>query len=90
MTKLLGELTEPVHMDKSGRLLIPAAIRERMGWQPGQELILYVEQPGTIIIRTPDQALDEVQKFCLTLKPGQSVVESLIADRRAEAAADGF
>ena len=77
---------EHVRLGDDGRIVIPAAARRDLGLVPGQTLV--VESDGdSLLVRTADAALRETQGyFRQFLTPCVSVVDELIADRRAEAA----
>jgi AbrB family looped-hinge helix DNA binding protein len=74
-----------VRVDPAGRVLIPAELRQKLGIEPGQEVILS-ETPGGIQVQTFRQVLAEAQEFFAPYAvPGQSVVDELIRERRDEA-----
>jgi AbrB family looped-hinge helix DNA binding protein len=73
-------------VDLAGRVLIPASSRQRLGIGQGDEVIVEVDDRG-IHITTAAQALKDAQDFFATIKkPGESIVDELIRERRAEAA----
>jgi AbrB family looped-hinge helix DNA binding protein len=41
-------------IDKSGRIVVPKPLRERLGLKPGTELEV-LEQPGGVFLRTVDE-----------------------------------
>jgi AbrB family looped-hinge helix DNA binding protein len=68
-----------------GRVVIPQKIREAEGLNPGDKLILFRDENGMTLM-TRDQL---EQKVWANIKdPGKSLVDELIADRRAEAQRD--
>jgi AbrB family looped-hinge helix DNA binding protein len=68
------------------RLVIPAACRKQLGLQPGQEMLIKVTERG-LEMTTYDLALKRFQDHVQALVPADvSLVEELIAERRAEAA----
>ncbi|HYH65623.1 MAG TPA: AbrB/MazE/SpoVT family DNA-binding domain-containing protein [Urbifossiella sp.] len=68
------------------RLVIPAACRKQLGLQPNQELLLQISDQG-LLLYTHDQAVKRLQDWCSAHIPrGVSLVDELIAERRAEAA----
>jgi AbrB family looped-hinge helix DNA binding protein len=77
---------EHVKLNDDGRIVIPAAARRELGLKSGDTLIL--ESDGTsLLIRTAEAVLEETQTyFRQFVTPGESVVDELIAERRAEAA----
>lgn len=69
-----------------GRLVIPGEIRQAMGLQVGDPLLL-VYEGDRLYICTPQQAAAHAQALLAPFLAGQpSLSEALIADRRAEAA----
>ena len=70
-------------MGDRGRLVIPAELRERAGLAEGSALVL-LETPKAVVLLTRAQ-LQELVRADLS---GLDLVSELLADRRAEAAAD--
>jgi AbrB family looped-hinge helix DNA binding protein len=67
-------------------MVIPAAVRDALGIQAGGEVLLTIEG-GAVRLRTRKQALREAQELVGKHVPdGVSLVDELIAERRAEAA----
>lgn len=74
-----------VKIDKSGRILIPLKLRKELGFKEGSELIVRVEQ-GELRVHTREAALRRAQQRLKRLKkPGESVVDEFLAERREEA-----
>lgn len=74
-----------VRVDSAGRVVIPAEVRQHLGIEPGQDLILCEDAQG-IRLQTFEQVVREVQEaFAPYKKPGVSVVDELIRERREEA-----
>ncbi|MGQ0484147.1 MAG: hypothetical protein ACT4SY_02165 [Hyphomicrobiales bacterium] len=74
---------------EDGRLVIPAAIRAAMGAEPGGELMARL-QDGELRLATPEVAVRLAQKRVQQSIPSDdSLAQSLIADRRLEAAREG-
>jgi bifunctional DNA-binding transcriptional regulator/antitoxin component of YhaV-PrlF toxin-antitoxin module len=76
-----------VRVEKSGRVLIPVAVRRQLGLKEGKsDLLLNINQ-GSVGVTTRAQALAEVQKWAARYaKPGRLISDDLIKDRRREAA----
>jgi AbrB family looped-hinge helix DNA binding protein len=70
-------------MGDRGRLVIPAELRERAGLSEGTALIL-LETPTGLVLLTRSQ-LQELVRADLA---GLDLVAELLAERRAESAAD--
>jgi AbrB family looped-hinge helix DNA binding protein len=70
-------------MGDRGRLVIPAEVRTRLGLEAGTPLVL-VESPRGVVLTTRSQAKSLLREQLR----GMSLVDELLADRRAAAAAD--
>jgi AbrB family looped-hinge helix DNA binding protein len=72
-------------VDGHGRIVIPAELRERLGIEPGHRVALSLDD-GVITIVTADEAArrlrETVAKYVVS---DRSLVDELIAERRAEA-----
>jgi AbrB family looped-hinge helix DNA binding protein len=73
-------------VEKSGRILIPVAVRRKLGIQEGQsEVIVRVDDEG-ISVTTRQRALSRVRARLREYVPeGSDVTGELMADRRREA-----
>jgi AbrB family looped-hinge helix DNA binding protein len=49
-----------LQIDKSGRIVVPKRIRQRLGWKPGAELEVS-ERPEGILLRRPERQPSMVQ-----------------------------
>jgi AbrB family looped-hinge helix DNA binding protein len=77
--------TISVKVEKSGRILIPAAVRRQFDLKEGTEVILRVSETG-IQMGTREQALTRIRKRLRRYIPeGRLLSEELIQERRAEA-----
>lgn len=73
-------------LDRSGRIVLPQAVRKELHLSTGDE-VLVVSSGDSYRLETPDQALRAAQDyFCLLVPPGVSLVDELLAERRAEVA----
>ena len=80
--------TYKTKIERNGRLLLPAAVRRQLGIQPGDEVLLQVED-GAVRITTTEAAVRQMQHdFRAKIPDGVSVVDELIAWRREQAARD--
>ena len=77
--------TYTTRLEKSGRILIPAAVRRQLGLSEGSQVLLKVEESGTLQVTSRSQALakvrEEIRKY---IPAGRDLAEELILDRRAE------
>ena len=75
-----------VRLDSAGRVVIPAELRRRWHLDKGDTLLL-VEEPSGVRMQTMKQVVQESQAYFRQFIPaGVSLVDELIAERRAEAA----
>ncbi|MGH4024743.1 MAG: AbrB/MazE/SpoVT family DNA-binding domain-containing protein [Pseudonocardiaceae bacterium] len=75
-----------VTVNEQGRVTIPAQVRRAAGIEAGMPLVVYVED-GRIVIETREQLAERIRRDVAATWTGEgSVVDELIADRRAEAA----
>ncbi len=73
-------------VDSQGRLLIPAALRGKIGLRPGGHVAMYADEDGLHFVTT-HLAIQRAQKELRQYVPeGVSIVDELLADRRDEAA----
>jgi len=72
-----------------GRVVIPAALRQAMGIEPGSVLLAQVLD-GKLVLETQKQVLNQFfSRFAKArLTQNGSVVDELIAEHRAEAAGE--
>lgn len=70
-------------MGDRGRLVVPAELRDHAGLAEGTVLVL-VETPAGIVVLTRPQLRDRVRAELA----GTSLVDDLLAERRAAAAAE--
>lgn len=79
--------TFTAQLEKSGRILIPATVRRKLGLRDGSQVIVKVNEKGGLDVESRSQALARVQtKLRKYIPEGAMVSDQLIADRRAEAA----
>jgi AbrB family looped-hinge helix DNA binding protein len=77
---------EQTRLGENGRIVIPATFRKALGYQPGEALILSIED-DSLRIQSTRQALTRAQEVVRKLVgPERSLSKELIADRRREAA----
>ena len=74
-----------LRINENGRVVIPASFRKALGINPGDEVILTLEEDElrlTTMKRRIERAQRYVRKY---VKPGVSLVDELIAERREAA-----
>ena len=76
--------TYQVTMGNRGRLVIPAAVRDRAGLVEGSPVVLFETSAGLVLF-TRAQLRDRVR----TDLAGLDLVGELLTERRGEAAAEG-
>ena len=76
----------PLQLGPQGRIVIPAALRQALGLEPGATLMASVVD-GKLVLETQGQLLNQFfSRFAKVRMAVQgSVVDELIAERRAEA-----
>jgi len=74
-----------IRIGKQGRIVIPAELREEMDLRPGDQLNARIEDERLVLERR-EQILKNLQARFTRATGGRSVVDELIAERRAEAA----
>jgi AbrB family looped-hinge helix DNA binding protein len=70
-------------MGDRGRLVVPAELRERLKLEPGSALLM-VETPDGLVVATREQ----IKRLVRRQLKGSSLVDELIAERRAAAGVD--
>ena len=74
-----------VKMNENGRVVIPASYRKALGIEAGDEVILRLEE-DELRITTMERRIKAAQRRARKyLKPGVSLVDELIAERREAA-----
>ena len=75
-------------VNEQGRVVIPAAIRKQMGIN-GPIDVLFRYEDGVLTVETIEDAVTRVQRIVAShIDTDRSLVDDLIAQRRAEAAAE--
>ena len=72
-------------VNENGRVVIPAALRKALGINIGDQVVLRVED-DELRISTLQRRIERAQRLVRQhVKPGTSLVDELIAERRAAA-----
>jgi AbrB family looped-hinge helix DNA binding protein len=74
-----------VQIGANGRIVIPAAIREQLGFKPGDTVLLDVEDCALRIESYPARIARIQRAFAHLRNPSQLASDELIAERREEA-----
>ena len=73
------------HINENGRIVIPAPFRQALGIQAGDEVVLLLEG-DEVRITTQRRRIQRAQSRARRyLKPGVSLVDELLAERRTAA-----
>ena len=81
--------TYTARLEKSGRILIPAAVRRHLGLSEGSQVLVNVEESGALRVTSRSQALAKVrQEIRKYIPAGHDLAAELIRDRRAEVKRD--
>ncbi len=77
----------------NGRVLIPAALREQLGFKPGTRIYAEVKDGGLVLTSASQRTAQRRTYFAQLMKrlnvpDDVSLVDEFIAERRAEAARD--
>jgi AbrB family looped-hinge helix DNA binding protein len=68
-----------------GRLVLPSSIRTALGLKPGSRLLLSTEEDGSLRLRPYRAVADQSRGLFAELSQTGSLVDELLAERRAEA-----
>ncbi|MBI4236123.1 MAG: AbrB/MazE/SpoVT family DNA-binding domain-containing protein [Chloroflexi bacterium] len=81
-----GSLSEgaEARLGPQGRLVIPATLRHALDLRPGERLIARVEE-GRLVLEKPEQILARLKARFASVPRAVSMVDELVAERRAEA-----
>ncbi len=74
-----------VRVGPQGRVVIPAAVRQALGMEVGEELIMRVED-GRMVFGCREDVVRRLRWLFAGVAPGRSLSEELIAERREDAA----
>lgn len=79
-------MTYSAKIIKGGKIVIPAELRRELGFADGDQLV-FEREGESLVVKSYHQVVREVQEAFRPFKPqdGSSLVDELIAERRAEA-----
>jgi AbrB family looped-hinge helix DNA binding protein len=75
-------------VEQSGRILLPAEVRKRLGLLPGAEVVVHVDDEAITVAGSREAVLRQIQEELRPFRTGRKVVDELLAERRAEAKAE--
>jgi AbrB family looped-hinge helix DNA binding protein len=79
------KLKTSMRVNENGRVVIPASFRKRLGIRVGDEVVLQI-QGDELRITTLKRNIERAQRIVRKhVKPGTSLVDELIAERREAA-----
>lgn len=79
------KLKTRMRVNQNGRVVIPASFRKQLGIRAGDEVVLQI-QDDELRITTLKRNLERAQQIVRKhVKPGTSLVDELIAERREAA-----
>jgi AbrB family looped-hinge helix DNA binding protein len=81
----MAQFAEMTHLGDRGRVVLPAGVRRRAGIRPGDRLLVTVEPDGSVRLVRREEAIRRGLGLFADVVPERSLVEELIAERRAEA-----
>lgn len=76
-----------VRVDGAGRIVLPAAVRERFHWTPGSMLSLHITEAG-ISLMDRAAAIAEIRRLLAPVGQQGYTSERYLADKRAEVDAE--
>lgn len=74
-------------LGRQGRVVIPAEVRALLGLSPGDLLHLHVAG-ARLVLERPQDAIPELRQLGATVPKARSLVDELLAERRAAARAE--
>lgn len=74
-------------LGQQGRLVIPAEVRAALGLAPGDRLHLHLAG-ARLVLERPADAVAELRGLAAPVPKTRSLVDELLAERRAAAAAE--
>ena len=73
-----------VHLDPQGRLVIPATLRQLLGFEEGDKLVAR-EEAGRLILEKRDTIKQRLRAQMAKVPQGRSLANELIAERHEAA-----
>jgi len=86
MPIIMDQLSVKTKVAQGGRIVLPAKLREAAGIKVGNDVTITLKD-GSLQISTRERALQRVEEMMRPyIKPGTSVVDELLRERREDAA----
>jgi len=76
---------EQVTVGDRGRIVLPSSMRSALGLEPGTRMLVSTEDDGSLRLRPYRAVAEESRGMFSELAKSGSLVDDLIAQRRAEA-----
>lgn len=82
----MSELSKSVevHLGRQGRLVIPVALRQLLGFEEGDKLVAR-EETGRLVLEKPEAIKQKLKARFAQIPKNRSLVDELIAERRQAA-----
>ena len=77
------DTSHAITVGEKGRVVLPAALRARHGWEPGARLVAVDTELGAVLVSAEDAL-----RWLRARWEGRDLVGELLAERRREAEAD--
>ncbi len=74
-----------VLLGEKGRVVLPAEVRENLGLETGDRLLLAIDPDGALRLTSARRAAARLKGMFAHLAPGRSLVDELLEERRREA-----
>jgi AbrB family looped-hinge helix DNA binding protein len=74
-----------VTLGERGRLVLPAELRRQLSLNPGDRLVITMEEDGSFRVISARELARRLRGLLADLSSGTSLADELIADRREEA-----
>ena len=74
-----------IELHEANQITLPESICDTLDWNPGDRIILTIEDNGDIRLSRLTTQIQNLQGIFKDLAPGVSLADELIRDRRQEA-----
>lgn len=80
---MTAEAAHAITVGEKGRVVLPATLRARHGWEPGARLVAVDTELGAVLV-----SADDALRWLRARWEGRDLVGELLAERRREARAE--